>query len=83
MSEQRSDRFEAHATVDRLCRQGVAQPVGVHVVDPGDRADTCDDAVHGAAVDGLVVIGEQPASSADGFGVGGGPVGEEIDDVGV
>lgn len=56
---------------------------GVHVVDAGDGADAGDDAVDGSSVDACVVVGEQAAAVADVFAVGGGPFGEQFDDVGV
>jgi len=42
-----------------------------------------DDAMHGAPVDGRVVIGDESPLRSDVFGVGGGPFGEELDEVGV
>ena len=83
VTEQRGDGFEAHPAVDGLGGEGVAQAVGVHVVDPGDGADAGDDAVHGATIDRVVVVGEQPPAPADVLAVGGGPLGEEVDDFGV
>jgi hypothetical protein len=68
---------------DGLGGEGVTQAVGVHVVDAGDRSDAGDDSVHGATVDRVVVVGEEPAAGADVLVVGGGPVGEEVDDFGV
>ena len=81
--EQRGDRFEAHPAVDGLGGEGVAELVGVHVADAGVAGDRGDDAVHGAPVDRGVVIGEEPALGPDVVGVGGGPLGEELDEVGV
>lgn len=46
-------------------------------------AAASDDAVHGPSVDGGVFVGEEPALSPDVIGVGSGPVGEELDEVGV
>jgi hypothetical protein len=83
MTEQRGDGFEAHAAVDGLGGQGVPQTVGVHAVDPGDGVDAGDDSVHGATVDGDVVVGEEPAGGPDVLGVGSGPVGEQLDDLGM
>jgi hypothetical protein len=71
------------APVDGLGGEGVSQAVGVHVVDAGDGADAGDDAVHGAAIDRVVVIGEEPAAPADVLCVGGGPLCEQVDDFGV
>ena len=51
VSEQGGDRFEAHAAVDGLGGQRVAQLVGVDVADPGPLGDPGDDAVNGAAVE--------------------------------
>ena len=42
-----------------------------------------DDAVHGVPVERAVVIGDEAALGADVVEVGGGPVGEERDEVGV
>jgi hypothetical protein len=81
--QQRGDGFEAHPPVDGLGCEGVTEPVGVHVVDPGDGADAGDDSVHGATVDGDVVVGEEPAGGPDVLGVGSGPVGEQLDDLGM
>jgi hypothetical protein len=83
VTEQRSDRFEAHPSVDRLGGKGVAELVGVDVSDAGVDADASHDAVHGPPVDRDVAVGEESALGADVVGVGGGPVGEEGDEVGV
>jgi hypothetical protein len=83
MAAQRGDGFEAHPAVDGLGGEGVAEPVGVHVVDAGDGADAGHDLVDGAPVDRGVVIGEQPTGGADVLCVGGGPLGEQVDDFGV
>jgi hypothetical protein len=61
--------------------QGVAELVGVDGADAGVVADAGDDAVHGAPVDGRVVVGDQPSSAADVLGVASGPVGEQRHEV--
>ena len=57
--------------------------MGVHVVDPGDGADAGDDAVNGATIDRGVMVSEQTTAAADVLAVGGGPLGEQVDDFGV
>ena len=84
MPEEGGDRFEAHAAVDRLGGEGVAQLVGVDVADPGvagDAARRCGATVRRSM--GAAVVGDEAAVAADVVGVGGGPVGEEGDEVGV
>jgi hypothetical protein len=83
MAEQRGDGLEAHAAVDGLGCEGVPQAVRVHVIDPGVAADAVDDAVHGPSFDRGVLVGEEPSGGPDVLCVGGGPVGEEVDDFGV
>ncbi len=39
--------------------------------------------MHGASIDGFVVIGEQSFLGSDVFDVGGGPFGEEFDEIGM
>ena len=51
--------------------------------DAGGAADASDDAAHGAAVDRAVVVGEEPPLRVDVLVVGGGPLGEQVDEVGV
>ena len=83
VSEEGGDGFEAHAAVDRLGGQGVAELVGVDVADPGPLGDPADDAMDGASVERGAVIGDEAALGADVVGVEGGPVGEQDDEVGV
>ena len=56
MPEQCGNRLEAHAAVDGLGGQGVAQLVGVDVTDPGPLGHTGDVALDGAPVEWLPVI---------------------------
>ena len=51
VAEQRGDRFEAHAAVDGLGGEGVAQLVGVDVADAGARPTRRDDAADVVAVE--------------------------------
>lgn len=83
MAEERGDRFEAHASVDGLGSQGVAELVGMDVADAGLAGGGGHDAVHGAPVDRGVVVGEEPALGPDVGGVGSRPLSEELDEVGV
>ncbi len=83
VTEEGGDGFEAHATVDRLGGEGVAELVGVDVADAGVAADGGHDAMHGSSVDRCVVVGDEPVLGADVVGVGGGPLGEEGDEFGV
>ncbi len=83
VAEQSGDGFEAHPAVDRLGGEGVAETVGVHVVDPGDGADPGDDAVDGATIDRVVMVSEQTPAPANVLAVVGGPLGEEVNDFGV
>ncbi len=53
--EQRGDRLQAHAPVDRLGGQGVPQSVGVHAVDAGGAADAGDGAFDDEAVERAAV----------------------------
>ena len=56
MPEQGGDCFEAHASVDRLGCQGVAQLVRVNGTDTGSLGDRGDVAVNGAPLEGLSVV---------------------------
>jgi len=79
MAEHRRDRFQAHATVDRLRRQRVAQLVRVHVSEAGGGGDTGDDASDAVPIQQLSVVqqtavhGRMPC----------GPVGEQTGGVGM
>ena len=79
MPEQRRDRFQAHAPVDRLGGQGVAQLVGMHVADPGPLGRGDDVAVDGAPVEGLSVVAFDEPSGPRRW-AGGEPVGDELDE---
>jgi hypothetical protein len=81
VTEQRGDGFEAHPSVDGLGGQGVSELVGVDGPDPGVDADAGDDAVHGPPVDRDVAVSEEPSLRPDVIGVGGGPAGEEGEEV--
>jgi hypothetical protein len=61
----------------------VSELVGVDGPDPGVDADASDDAVHGPPVDRDVAVSEEPSLRPDVIGVGGGPAGEEGEEVGV
>lgn len=67
----------------KLGGEGVAELVGVDVSDAGSSCGGGADAVNGARHDRCVVIGDESALSADVVGVGGGPLGEQGDEVGV
>ena len=82
VSEEGGDRFEAHAAVDRLGGQGVAQLVGVGA-DTGVAGDAAHDASDEVAVEGAAVVGDESMVVADVVEVGGGPGGEQGDEVGV
>jgi hypothetical protein len=82
VAEEGSDRLQAHPSVDRLGGEGVAELVGVGA-DVGAAGDAAHDAVHGVTVEGATVVGDQAAVVADVVEVGGGPVGEQGDEVGV
>ena len=56
MAEQRGDRFEAHAAVDGLGGERVAQLVGMDGADTGSLRDRGDVAVDGAPVERLAVV---------------------------
>lgn len=53
------------------------------VSDAGAFGDSGDEAVDGASLERCAVIGDEPPLGADVVGVGGGPFGEEGDEVGV
>ena len=83
MAEERGDGFEAHASVDGLGGEGVAELVGVDCSEAGSGGGGGDDAVNGSAVQWCVAVCHEPAGGADVVDVGGGPVGEELNKVGV
>lgn len=64
MSEQRGDRFEAHASVEALGGQCVSKLVGVDSTDPGAPGDGRHVAVDGSPVEGLSVVAfeQEPVS---------------------
>jgi hypothetical protein len=80
--EEGGDRFEAHAAVDRLGGQGVAQLVGVDT-DAGVAGNSADDSSDKVTVEGAAVVGDETAMVADVVEVGGGPVSEQGDEFGV
>ena len=82
VAEQGGDRLQPHAPVDGLGGQGVAELVGVDA-DAAAAADAADDAADLVAVQRAAVIGDQAPVAADVIGVGGGPGGEERDELGV
>jgi hypothetical protein len=68
MTEHGGDRIQAHAPVDGLGGQGVPQPVGGDVADPGVSAEPVQCGGDALAADGAVVfdeqqIGAQPAGA--------------------
>ncbi len=81
MSEECSDRFEAHPTIDRLGRERMSELVRVHVTDPGPLRGRRDDAMHGAPIDGLVFIGEQSLLDSNVLDVRGGPFRQQFDEI--
>jgi hypothetical protein len=83
MAEQCGDGFQAHAPVDRLGGQGVPQPVRVHRGNPGGPADPVHDPSDDVPVQRAAVVGDQPFMAADVVEVGGGPGGEQLDQLGV
>ena len=83
MAEQGGDGLQPHAAVDGLGGQRVAQPVRVHAGNPGGPADAGDDAADEVAVQGAAVVGDQALVVADVLQVGGGPGGEQLDELGV
>src|SRR4029078_6051992 len=72
--QQRGDRFEAHAPVDGLGGQGVAQLVGGGAA-AGGAPDAADDPADHVAVQRPAVVGGQPLVAADVLKVGRGPGG--------
>ena len=74
MAEHRRDRFEAHASVDGLGREGVAELVGVHVAEAGVSGDATNDPPDVMTVESSAVAVQEV--SVDGW-MGRGPVGEE------
>jgi hypothetical protein len=56
VTEERGDRLETHAPVDRLGRQRVAQLVWMHMTDTGSFGGSDDVAVDGATIEGLSVV---------------------------
>jgi hypothetical protein len=83
MAEQGGDGLQPHAAVDGLGGQRVAQPVRVHAGNPGGPAHAGDDAADEVAVQRAAVISDQPLAAADVLQVGGGPGGEQLDELGV
>ena len=81
VSEQRGDGFEAHAAVDGLGGERVAELVGVHGT-PAARPTRATMRPM-RPVERAVVVGDQSLVAADVFEVGRGPVGEQLDEVGV
>jgi integrase/recombinase XerD len=75
--EEGSDRFEAHAPVDGLGGEGVAQAVRVDVTDPGCLGGFGDGPVNPVLPDPLAVLHEQKRG-AQAVGPAGKPVVEEI-----
>ena len=65
MAEHRGNRLEAHAPVDALGREGVAELVRMDVSDPSALRDCGDVAVDGPSVNGLAVVAhdEQPGET--------------------
>ena len=59
MPQERGDRFEGHAAVDRLGREGVAELVGVDVTDPGGCGGGLYGVVDAGAGDGPAAVGEE------------------------
>ncbi len=59
MAEHGGDRFEAHAAVDGLGGEGVAELVGVDVADPGGLRDPVDDAGNDVAIEASAVEDDQ------------------------
>jgi hypothetical protein len=57
--------------------------VGVDVADAGLAGDGRHDAMDCAAVEGCVLVGQEPAMPADVVHVGCGPFGEQLDELGV
>ena len=81
--EEGGDGFETHPSVDGLGGESVAELVGVDGADPGFLGGGGDDAVHGAAVDGRMLIGEEPMLGSDVVSVVRGPFGQERHQIGV
>jgi hypothetical protein len=79
--EQRGDRLQPHAPVDRLSGQGVPQPVRVHSGDAGDAAHSVDDAADRMPVEWAAVIGDQSPVGANVLEVGRRPVAEQRDEL--
>ena len=64
VAEERGDGLEAHASVDGLGGEGMAELVGVDVADAGTLGDRGDVAVHGAPVEGLSVVSFDESSGS-------------------
>jgi hypothetical protein len=83
VAEQGGDGLQPHAAAGGLGGQRVAQPVGVHARDPGGAAGAGDDAADEVPVQRAAVVGDQAVTVADVLEVGGGPGGEQLDELGV
>jgi hypothetical protein len=83
VAEQGGDRFQPHAPVDRLGGQRVAQPVRVDAGNPGGAGDAGNDAGDDVPVQRAAMVGDQPFVGSDVVEVGGGPGGEQLDELGV
>jgi hypothetical protein len=82
VAEERRDRFEAHAPVDGLGGEGVAELVGVDVTDPGGVSGSLNGAVEAFGWDWSAAVAEQQVA-AQTCGALGEPVVEEFFQVGV
>src|SRR6185437_17119379 len=83
VAEQGGDGFQPPAAVDGLGGQRVAEPVRVHSRDAGGASDAGDDAADDVPVQRAAVVGDQALVPADVLEVGGGPGGEQLDQLGV
>jgi hypothetical protein len=59
VAEHRCDCFEAHAVVDCLSCERVAELVGVNVTDPGDACAAGNSAAHAVAIEFSSLVREQ------------------------
>ena len=80
MAEERGDGFEAHAAIDGLGRESVAELVRVDPADAGVVRDPADHAADAVAVDGGDVVGEESSGACDVVRVAGLPVGDQVDE---
>src|SRR6185312_5166463 len=83
VAEQGGDGLQPHAAVDGLGGQRVTEPARVHAGDAGSAADAGDDAADEVPVQRAAVVGDQALVPADVLEVGGGPGGEQLDELGV